>query len=163
MKFNRQSNANARLYETRNRDHQCFDSREFFAIELMSVRFLRLLAAAGLWMASTAFAAELATAPLRHVSGTPLPNIIGGDFDHFAVDLSRSRLYVSAEAYGSIEAFSLPDGMHIASIRTVAKAPHKILLANGDKELLIADAGDAALKVVDMTRFKVAKTIALAP
>ncbi|WNC93546.1 hypothetical protein RI103_22380 [Paraburkholderia sp. FT54] len=128
----------------------------------MRIRF-RLLVAAGLCMASTAFAAERATAPLVPVSTTPLPNVPGGDFDHFAVDLSRSRLYVSAEAYGSIEVFSLPDGAHIASIRTVAKAPHKILLANGGKELLIADAGDAALKVVDTTRFKVRKTIALAP
>jgi DNA-binding beta-propeller fold protein YncE len=134
----------------------------FFASKLMKIRF-RLLVAAGLCMASTAFAAQPATVPLALVSVTPLPNVTGGDFDHFAVDLSRSRLYVSAETYGSIEAFSLPDGAHIASIRTVAKAPHKILLANGGKELLIADAGDAALQVVDTTRFKVRKTIALAP
>lgn len=128
----------------------------------MKIHF-RLLAAVGLCLASTAFAVQPAVAPLTLVSSTPLPNVTGGDFDHFAVDLSRSRLYVSAEKYGSIEVFSLPDGVHISSIRTVAKAPHKILLADGGKELLIADAGDADVKVVDTTRFKVDETIALAP
>jgi DNA-binding beta-propeller fold protein YncE len=132
------------------------------ASQLMKISF-RLLVAAGLCMASTAFAAQPATTPLTPVSTTPLPNVTGGDFDHFAVDLSRSRLYVSAETYGSIEVFGLPDGVHISSIRTVAKAPHKILLANGGKELLVADAGDADVKVVDTMHFKVAKTIALAP
>ncbi|MFM0183404.1 hypothetical protein [Paraburkholderia aspalathi] len=51
----------------------------------------------------------------------------------------------------------------MASAWPAAKAPHKILLANRGKELLIADAGDADVKVVDTTRFKVGKTIALTP
>jgi hypothetical protein len=52
----------------------------------------RLLAVACLCFASTSFAANQSTEPLAVLSTTPLPEITGGDFDHFAVDLSRSRL-----------------------------------------------------------------------
>ena len=55
----------------------------------------------------------------------------------------------------------MPDGQHLASVRTVAKAPHKIVLANEGKELLIADAGDANVKVIDTKTFDVEKVIPL--
>jgi DNA-binding beta-propeller fold protein YncE len=122
-----------------------------------------LLALTCLCFASTSFAAEPSAGPLTVLSTTPLPAVTGGDFDHFAVDLPRSRLYVSAEKYGSIEVFRLPDGQHLASVRTVAKAPHKIVLANEGKELLIADAGDANVKVIDTKTFDVEKVIPLEP
>ncbi|MGF6919458.1 YncE family protein [Paraburkholderia sp. 40] len=122
-----------------------------------------LLAVACLCFASTSFAAKPSTEPLTVLSTTPLPEVTGGDFDHFAVDLSRSRLYVSAEKYGSIEVFQLPNGEHLASVKTVAKSPHKILLANDGKELLIADAGDSNVKVVDTKTFEVKKVIPLDP
>jgi DNA-binding beta-propeller fold protein YncE len=123
----------------------------------------RVLALACLCFASTSWSADSATGPLMVRSTTPLPHITGGDFDHFAVDLSRSRLYVSAEKYGSIEVFQLPNGEHLASVKSVAKSPHKILLANGGKELLIADSGDSNVKVVDTKTFEVEKVISLAP
>src|SRR6202045_3837085 len=122
-----------------------------------------LLALTCLCFASTSFAAEPSAGPLTVLSTTPLPAVTGGDFDHFAFDLPRSRLYVSAEKYGSIEVFGLPDGQHLASVKTVARAPHKIVLANDGKELLIADAGDANVKVVDTKTFKVKKVVPLEP
>lgn len=123
----------------------------------------RLLALACLSFASISFAAGPSASPLAVLSTTPLPDVTGGDFDHFAVDLAHSRLYVSAEKYGSIEVFGLPDGQHLASVKTVASAPHKIVLANGGNELLIADAGDVNVKVVDTKTFKVKKVVPLEP
>jgi DNA-binding beta-propeller fold protein YncE len=123
----------------------------------------RLLALACLSFASISFAARPSASPLAVLSTTPLPDVTGGDFDHFAVDLAHSRLYVSAEKYGSIEVFGLPDGQHLASVKTVARAPHKIVLANDGKELLIADAGDANVKVVDTKTFEVKKVVPLEP
>jgi DNA-binding beta-propeller fold protein YncE len=123
----------------------------------------RLLALACLCVASTAFAAKSSTDPLRVLSTTPLPHVTGGDFDHFAVDLAHSRLYVSAEKYGSIEVFRLPNGEHLASVTNVAKSPHKILLAHNGQELFIADAGDSNVKVVDTNSFEVRKVIPLDP
>jgi len=122
-----------------------------------------LLALTCLCFASTSFAAEPSAGPLTVLSTTPLPAVTGGDFDHFAVDLPHSRLYVSAEKYGSIEVFRLPDGQHLASVRTVAKVPHKIVLANEGKELLIADAGDANVKVIDTKTFDIEKVVPLEP
>ncbi|WP_429304083.1 YncE family protein [Paraburkholderia sp. GAS199] len=91
------------------------------------------------------------------LSTTPLPAVTGGDFDHFAADSGRHRLYVSAENFGSIEVFDLPSGGHLASEKNVAVQPHKILLANEGKMLYIADAGSASLRIVDTRNFQVKK------
>ncbi|MFL9912926.1 YncE family protein [Paraburkholderia sp. RL17-337-BIB-A] len=107
--------------------------------------------------------ATASPAPLTWLKTIPLPAVTGGDFDHFAVDLPHRRLYVSAEEYGSIEVFSLPDGEHLSSKRAVAKSPHKILLTNDGKTMFIADAGDANVKIVDTSNFQVEKTVSLEP
>ncbi|MRX06614.1 hypothetical protein GJ697_02050 [Pseudoduganella sp. FT25W] len=112
---------------------------------------------AGLLLATSAMAAD----PLRLLTTTPLPHVSGGDFDHFDVDLERGLLYVPTEEYGSIEVFSLPDGRHLRSDRTLARSPHKLLLAHGGDELWIADAGAASLKIADATSFKVTHSIAV--
>jgi len=87
--------------------------------------------------------------PLHLVSTTRLPEITGGDFDHFAVDLKHHRLYVVAEVYASIEVFSLPDGKHLDSIRDVVKSPRKIAFVPDKQELLVADAGNASCEILD--------------
>ena len=102
-------------------------------------------------------------APLTLLKTIPLRAVTGGDFDHFAVDLPRRRLYVSAEEYASIEVFSLPGGEHLSSRRAVAKAPHKILLTDDGKVMFIADAGNADVKIVDTSNFEVERTIPLEP
>jgi DNA-binding beta-propeller fold protein YncE len=112
---------------------------------------------AGLLLATSAMAAD----PLRLLSTTPLPDVSGGDFDHFDVDLKRGLLYVPTEEYGSIEVFGLPDGRRLRSDRTLARSPHKLLLAHGGEELWIADAGAAILKIADTTSFKVTHSIPL--
>lgn len=111
----------------------------------------------GILLATSAMAAE----PLHLLSTTPLPDVSGGDFDHFDVDLARGLLYVPTEEYGSIEVFHLPDGRHLRSDRTLARSPHKLLLTHGGKELWIADAGAASLKIVDTASFKVTHSIAM--
>ncbi|HTI16578.1 MAG TPA: hypothetical protein VL598_02815 [Trinickia sp.] len=124
------------------------------------LRFLRLASALVTAIPLLAMAGE---APLTLLKTTPLPAVTGGDFDHFAIDLAHHKLYVPTEEYASIELFSLPDGEHLSSHRTVAKSPHKLLLTDDGKKLLIADAGDAALKIVDTSTFRVEKTVPLEP
>jgi DNA-binding beta-propeller fold protein YncE len=91
---------------------------------------------------SSARAAEPET-PVTLLSTTYLPEIIG-DFDHFAVDLKRNRLFVSAEVHHSIEMFDLKTGAHLQSIGGF-KTPHSIAFAPEKDELLVADGGDSAL------------------
>src|ERR1700738_5143258 len=123
----------------------------------------RLLRLASALLAAVPLIATAAPAPLTLLTTVPLPAVTGGDFDHFAVDLPHRRLYVSAEKYASIEVFSLPDGKHLASEKGIAKSPHKILLSHDGKELFIADAHDANVKIVDTSTFQVDKTINLEP
>jgi DNA-binding beta-propeller fold protein YncE len=82
-------------------------------------------------------------APVTLLSTTYLPEIIG-DFDHFAVDLKRNHLFVSAEVHHSIEIFDLKTGAHIQSIGGF-KTPHSVAFATEKDELLVADGGDSAL------------------
>jgi DNA-binding beta-propeller fold protein YncE len=82
-------------------------------------------------------------APVTLLSTTYLPEIIG-DFDHFAVDLKRNHLFVSAEVHHSIEMFDLKTGAHLQSIGGF-KTPHSVAFAPEKDELLVADGGDSAL------------------
>jgi hypothetical protein len=81
--------------------------------------------------------------PLTLLNMTPLPEIVG-DFDHFAVDLKRNHLFVSAEVHHSVEMFDLTTGKHLQSIPGF-KTPHSLAFAPEKDELLIADGGDSAL------------------
>jgi sugar lactone lactonase YvrE len=82
-------------------------------------------------------------APITLLSTTYLPEITG-DFDHFAVDLKRNHLFVSAEVHHSVEMFDLKTGAHLQSIGGF-KTPHSIAFAPEKDELLVADGGDSAL------------------
>src|SRR3984893_13944295 len=95
----------------------------------------------------TLHAADMA--PLTPIGSTPLPEVTGGDFDHFAVDLRHNRLYVAAEVYASIEVFDLKTGQHLLSARGVVKSPRKIVFLEGQNQLLVADAGNASCEFLD--------------
>jgi hypothetical protein len=82
-------------------------------------------------------------APITLLSTTYLPEITG-DFDHFAVDLKRNHLFVSAEVHHSVEIFDLKTGAHLQSIGGL-KTPHSVAFAPEKDELLVADGGDSAL------------------
>ena len=107
----------------------------------------------------TAFAAD--NQPVQLVGSTPLPEIPGGDFDHFAVNLPGNRLYVVAEKYGSIEVFDLHSGAHLRSVRDVVKSPRKILYVPESKQIFVADAGSSACLVLDATTLNTVATVPL--
>ncbi|MCU1247637.1 MAG: hypothetical protein JWQ49_666 [Edaphobacter sp.] len=103
------------------------------------------------------------TVPLTQIGSTPLPEVTGGDFDHFAVDLPHNRLYVAAEVYASIEVFDLKTGQHLLSARGVVKSPRKIVFLEDRNQLLVADAGDASCEFLDATNLRLIKSVALDP
>jgi hypothetical protein len=82
-------------------------------------------------------------APVTLLTTTYLPEITG-DFDHFAVDLKRNNLFVSAEVHHSVEMFDLKTGTHLQSTSGF-KTPHSVGFAPEKDELLVADGGDSAL------------------
>jgi DNA-binding beta-propeller fold protein YncE len=101
--------------------------------------------------------------PLTQIGSTPLPEVTGGDFDHFAVDLRHNRLYVAAEVYASIEVFDLKTGKHLLSSRGVVKSPRKIVFLEDQNQLLVADAGNASCEFLDGTDLHLMKSVALEP
>jgi hypothetical protein len=108
---------------------------------------------------NSSFAAALAaaialTAGVDHAAAptlvrtTPLPAVGPGDFDQFAVDLKRDRLYLSAEAAGAIEVFDLRSGALLRSGGPV-KTPHKLAVDVATGHLFVADGKDGAVEVLD--------------
>ena len=98
-------------------------------------------------MAVSAGAAAAASLSVL-VRTVPLPAVGEGDFDQFAVDLKRNRLYLSAEASDAIEVFDLRTGDLIRSGGPV-KAPHRLAVDEPTGRLFVADGGDNAVKVLD--------------
>jgi DNA-binding beta-propeller fold protein YncE len=101
---------------------------------------------------AVAFVPSTASArpPLTLEKTIPLPAIGAGDFDHFAVDLGRHKLFLAAEAHGTIETFDLRTGAHLQSARGVV-TPHAFALVPDRDELFVADGGDSSVKVFNAT------------
>jgi DNA-binding beta-propeller fold protein YncE len=96
----------------------------------------------------SAFAADkLPSQPVTLIHNIAVPNVPAGDFDHFAVDLKRGHLFVSAEVNHSVEMFDLKTGEHLKSLDGY-KTPHSLAFVPEKDELLVADGGDSALDVV---------------
>lgn len=118
-----------------------------------SLRFVSALLLGSLALAAnSAFAADkVPFQPVTLVHMTALPDITG-DFDHFAVDLKRNHLFVSAEVHHSVEMFDLRTGEHLQSIPGF-KTPHSLAFVPEKDELLVADGGDSALVLVSAEDF----------
>ena len=91
------------------------------------------------------------------VRTVPLPAVGEGDFDQFAVDQKRNRLYLSAEASDAIEVFDLRTGDLIRSGGPV-RAPHRLAVDEPSGRLFVADGGGNAVEVLDQ-QLNLIKTI----
>jgi hypothetical protein len=101
----------------------------------------------------SAFAADkLPYQPVTLIHNIAVPSVEKGDFDHFAVDLKRGHLFVSAEVNHSVEMFDLKTGEHLKSLDGY-KTPHSLAFVPEKDELLVADGGDSALDVVSAEDF----------
>jgi hypothetical protein len=83
--------------------------------------------------------------PVTLASVTPLPGFTG-DFDHFAVDLTRNHLLLAAEEHHTLEVFGLKTGERLKSVPGL-KAPHTLAYVPEKDEIFVTD-GDAAACVV---------------
>jgi DNA-binding beta-propeller fold protein YncE len=110
-------------------------------------------AVAALCVASAVYAAAVPDRlpPVTLLKTIYLPEITG-DFDHFAVDLKRNRLFVAAEVHHSVEIFDLTTGEHLQSIGGL-RTPHSIAFDAPKDELLVCDGGDSALILLDGNDF----------
>src|SRR6202049_2698916 len=123
-------------------------------------RFLALLVAANIICSAVAVSAQTKP-PLRLLQTIPLPELKGGDFDHFDVDLSGNRLFLTAEENNAVEVFDIRANTLIHTIRDV-DTPHSLLYLPATKQLWVVDGGDGIIKIFDGSTYTVVETVKLA-
>jgi DNA-binding beta-propeller fold protein YncE len=99
--------------------------------------------------------------PLRLLQTIPLPDLKGGDFDHFDVDLSGNRLFLTAEENNAVEVFDIHANTLIRTIREV-DTPHSLLYLPATRQLWVVDGGDGIIKIFDANTYAVVETVKLA-
>ena len=123
-------------------------------------RFLAFLIAASAIFFAVAASAQTKP-PLRLLQTIPLPDLKGGDFDHFEVDLSGNRLFLTAEENNAVEVFDIRANTLIHTIRDV-DTPHSLLYLPATKQLWVVDGGDGIIKIFDVNTYATVETVKLA-
>jgi DNA-binding beta-propeller fold protein YncE len=122
-------------------------------------RFLAFLVAAKIIFFAVAASAQTKP-PLRLLQTIPLPDLKGGDFDHFEADLSGNRLFLAAEDNDAVDVFDIRANKLIHTIRDV-DTPHSLFYLPAAKQLWVVDGGDGAIKVFDGSTYAVVDTVKL--
>src|ERR1700694_2146635 len=122
-------------------------------------RFLAFLIAANVIFFAAAATAQTKP-PLRLLQTIPLPDLKGGDFDHFEVDLSGNRLFLTAEENNAVEVFDIRANQLIHAIRDV-DTPHSLLYLPAARQLWVVDGGDGTIKVFDGNTYALVETVNL--
>lgn len=73
-----------------------------------------------------------------------------GDFDHFAVDVAKHRLYLAAEDHGTLEVFDLDTVKHLRTVKGF-ETPHSIFPLPAQHQLLVTDGSQAIKRLNDST------------
>src|SRR5260370_39736768 len=111
-----------------------------------------------------AFAAASAaqdSAVWKLIDTIPLPAVRDGDFDHFAKDAEGHRLFLTAEANGTLEVFDSTSNKLIHTI-TGLKSPHALLYRRDANRLFVVDGDASQIKIYDGTTFRLLEHITVA-
>lgn len=100
------------------------------------------------------------TPGLKLVDKISLPALHDGDFDHFAKDLKGNRLFLTAEANGTVEVFDASSNKLIHTIKGL-KAPHAILYRDDVDKLFVVDGDASEIKIYNGTTYNLLGHIAV--
>ncbi|HET8924489.1 MAG TPA: YncE family protein [Candidatus Acidoferrum sp.] len=123
-------------------------------------RLLALFVAPSLFFFAVAVSAQQKP-PLRLLQTIPLPDLKGGDFDHFDIDLASNRIFLAAEDNDAVEVFDIRTNKLIHTIRDL-DTPHTLLYLSVAKQLWVVDGGDGSIKILDGGTYSVMETVKLA-
>jgi hypothetical protein len=101
------------------------------------------------------------SAVLKLVDTIPLPAARDGDFDHFTKDVEGHRLFLTAEANGTLEIFDTTSNKLIHTI-TGLESPHALLFRRDTNKLFVVDGDASQIKVYDATTFRLLEHITVA-
>src|SRR5437879_11621672 len=131
--------------------------RKLGAEERTMKRYLSFVAAASMIL-SVALVSAQQKPPLRYLQSIAMPDLKAGDFDHFAIDLAGSRLFLTAEENSVVEVFDLKANKLIHTISDV-DTPHSMLYLPEAKQLCVVCGGDGALKIFNADTYALTDTI----
>ncbi|WP_156993404.1 YncE family protein [Terriglobus sp. TAA 43] len=97
--------------------------------------------------------------PVQHIRELKLPASINGNFDHLAVDVKRSRLFITAEDAKKVLILDLKSGAVAGSIPS--PRPHDVLFRPDTDRLYVTDGGEGSLSIYDGESYKLIKRIGL--
>ena len=109
---------------------------------------------------SISHAQERSAPVLKLIKADALPGYTG-DFDHFAVDYTRSRILLSAEDHGTLEVFSLKTGDHLRTVKGKIDTPHSILVRPGSPTIFLTDSGKSMSKILNADTLAEVKEVPL--
>ena len=90
--------------------------------------------------------------PLRLLQTIPLPDLKGGDFDHFDADLPGNRLFLTAEENNAVEVFDIRANTLIHTIRDL-DTPHSLLYLPATKQLWVVIGGEGLIRIFDTNTY----------
>ncbi len=98
--------------------------------------------------------------PLKLLQTIPLPDLKAGDFDHFAVDLAGSRLFLTGEANHDVLVMDTRTNKLIHEIKDVDE-PHSMLFLPAAKQLWVVAGGDGTLRIFDSETYAQIESVKL--
>jgi DNA-binding beta-propeller fold protein YncE len=119
---------------------------------------LHALLVAGIIVLFAASAFAQSKPPLRLLQTIPLPDLKPGDFDHFAVDLAGSRLFLTGEANNAVLVLDIRANKLIHTIADVEE-PHSLLYLPAAKQLWVVAGGDGTVKIFDSVTYAPIETL----
>src|SRR5258708_1602024 len=100
------------------------------------------------------------TATIKLDETLNLSSSVKGNFDHFAIDLSGSRLFATPEEYKAVLVFDVKTGKLIHEIEGIEK-PHAVLYREDLNRLYITDGEAGDVKIFDGASYKLLSTVIL--
>lgn len=121
-------------------------------------RFLRFTLAVAIAMAITVSASAQSQPPLKFLQDIPLTGVEKGDFDHFAIDLSGNRLFLTGEKQNSVFVMDTKTNKLIHTIKDVDE-PHSMLYLPASGQLWVVAGGDGTVRIYDSKTYALTQTI----
>ena len=116
--------------------------------------FLRIAALALVALAAPAQSQP----PLKFLQDIALPGVGAGDFDHFAIDLDGSRLFLTGEKQNAVFVMDTKTNKLLRTIKGVDE-PHSMLFLPAASQLWVVAGGDGTIRIFNTKTYALMQTI----
>lgn len=100
--------------------------------------------------------------PLKQIENWRLSSDVKGHFDHFGVDLTGHRLFITPEDYHAVLVYDLKNGKLIHKIGDIGR-PHAVLYRSDINRIYITDGGEGEVKIYNEAATAFYKELSCSP